>query len=187
MTTKVRPRSRTWPLVLGALVLLAAWSYGCGGDEVDVRSAEESTVPPTEGLVTLATLAPGVMSFDTFTLRFEIQLLLGPWTGPVMSQEELSWLPKSDVGITEAKGYKFADGELAILFFVDHASGSAADTDSALRILNGAAAHEYAGDGRDVWCIINGDFGFVVASKDGLRLRDMGAAAQTARAGVPLD
>jgi hypothetical protein len=116
------------------------------------------------------TLAPGAMTFDTCIDRFEtlIQRESLPGTLPysIMGTEELAWLCEAapQVGFTQAQGYRFASGDVVLLFFCDPPVGNASP--SLQQALTTAAMDRYARSDEEIWAFVDASFGYVVASRE---------------------
>jgi hypothetical protein len=178
-------------LVLTALLLSVP--AGCTA-ETDTKASRASTTVLTSTGVTAptvssasttpTTLGPGQMTFDTLTMRFETLVeredLIGTLPYSEMAADELAWLSDevAQIAITDARGYRFANGDLVVLFFVEPVMG--ADQDAAWHGLDAVAQERYAEGDRRVWTMADGDFGFVVVSRD--YWSDLGRMAQWARA-----
>ena len=161
-----------------AAIVFGLWgaSAGCAADSTAVSQSSPTSATST-------TLAPGVMTFDTMIDRFERLIsredLPGTLPYSPMATEELAWL--SDAAqpfvVTGARGYRLANGDLVMLFFVDPRPWRA--TDEASRNLVAAAGNRYPRGNEAVWAHLDGDFGFVVVSLE--NRRELGRLAQWAR------
>ncbi len=150
-----------------------------------------TTVGPKD---TSTTLGPGVSSFEGKTSRFEdrVQGKRLPETLPyeVMAGEELDWLPEAvePITMTAAKGYRFANGDV-VLLWDNIEPGSSQQTEAAtprlLKSLEAGAMERYGASDDQVWAFWYGGFGYVVASRD--YMRALGSLAQMAAEGYPPD
>ena len=135
--------------------------------------------------------APGYISFDGLTRVFEglIEQKDLPGTLPysVLPAGELTWLYQNALPITirsnQVKGYRFANGDVAILFFIDPAGGKHGDYRAAERALAAIARNTYRkDDGTVAACIpFDNDFAYLVVSKD--YASQLGRLAEMARTG----
>jgi hypothetical protein len=149
----------------------------------------QGAAPPSTASVdsatTVTTLAPGVMSFDTLQDRFRILLerekLEGTLPYESMPSDDVAWLldSSSPVGATETQGYRLANGDLVILFFVEPATDQVASASA----LDRAAQQRYSQEGRTVNTSVDGDFGFIVVS--GSQWRELRRLALWAREAYP--
>ncbi len=127
-----------------------------------------SSEPPTPS----TTLPPGVMTFASFTMRFEQLVeredLEGTLPYSVMAGGETAWLIDAavPVPVDERRGYRFANGDLVFLFFIGPVSGSSATCEDLAAVLATTAVDRYAQDGRDVGVHVGGSFGYVTVSRD---------------------
>ena len=142
---------------------------GVAGGAPHRRGGPDTTVSSVPSTTT--TLAPGQMTFDTVTDRFERLVdhedLAGTVPYSVLPKDELTWLFDAAMpfAVTDARGYRFANGDLAVLFFLAPPPGG---LDGAI-----AAAKEFAqlvyarfGDGDNgVWPHSGDRYGCVVVSK----------------------
>jgi hypothetical protein len=143
---------------------------------------------------TSTTLGPGVISFEGKASRFEdrVQGKRLPGTLPyeVMAGEELDWLPQAaaPLTMTVAKGYRFANGDVVLLWDIIEA-GTVQETEAAtprlLKSLEAGAMEQYGVSADQVWVFWYGGFGYVVASRD--YRQALGSLAQMAETGAPLN
>jgi hypothetical protein len=107
------------------------------------------------------------MSFKTLLERFHILLererLEGTLPYESVSPGDVAWLLESDSPVCpiEVQGYRLANGDLVVLFFVDPAP----DQEASAAALQEAARQRYSQQGVTVTTVVDGDFGFVVASR----------------------
>jgi len=139
--------------------------------QTSLTSTEESRTssePPAPS----NTLAPGVMTFASFTMRFEQLVeredLEGTLPYSVMAGGETAWLIDAAVPgpVDERRGYRFANGDLVFLFFIGPVSRSSATCEDLAAVLATIAVDRYAQDGRDVGVHVGGSFGYVTVSRD---------------------
>jgi hypothetical protein len=148
-------------------------------------ATSSSTTASVDSSTTVTTLAPGVMSFDTLQDRFRILLerekLEGTLPYESMPSDDVAWLldSSSPVGATETQGYRLANGDLVILFFVEPATDQVASASA----LDRAAQQRYSQEGRTVNTSVDGDFGFIVVS--GSQWRELRRLALWAREAYP--
>ncbi len=106
-----------------------------------------------------------------------------------MAGEELDWLPLAaePVTMTAAKGYRFANGDVVLLW--DNIESGTSQTEAAtpqlLKSLEAGAMERYGASADEVWVFWYGGFGYVVAS--GNYMRALGSLAQMAATGEPLN
>jgi len=105
-------------LAVGSIVLLASMLIAaCGTSDTTTTVSSVSS--------TSTTLAPGAMTFDTCTDRFETLIrresLPGTLPYSLMAAEDVAWLcgAATQLTVTEAQGYRFANGDVVLLFFCD--------------------------------------------------------------------
>ncbi len=157
-----------------ALVVLTASGglLACTSDTVTTASS------------TSTTLAPGQMTFDTLTQRFErlvgMEDLPGTLPYTLMTAEEIAWIWEATASaeIEHARGYRFTNGDLVILFFLDPKSVDSGDKLG--QTLAARAEEEYLKSMEGVWAFADGDFGYVVVSDE--YRADLGRLAHWARA-----
>lgn len=126
------------------------------------------------------------MTFATLIERFETLLahedLKGSLPYAVLPAEEVVWLYETvkPLLVSNARGYRVINGDLILLFYVSPAAGGAAGGadmyQDASEALARAAAERYARSEDEIWTFVDGDFGYVVVSRD--NLRDLGRLAQ---------
>ena len=129
------------------------------------------------------------MTFDTLTDRFETllhreapaQLL----QYSVMTVDEVAWLSYAavPVKVTDVRGYRFANGDITVLFFFGPGSENSGDAGQGQQIVNEMAQERYGRGGARVWTLIDSGFGFVVASSE--YWSELGRWAQWAREAYP--
>lgn len=156
------------------LLIGSGASVGCTSDTTTTVSSVSSTS---------TTLAPGAMTFDTCTDRFETLIrresLPGTLPYSVMADEEVAWLSEAapQVTITQARGYRLANGGLVLLFFCEP---PAEDPSSApAQALTAAAKDRYTRNDEETWAFIGEVFGYVIVSKE--YRSQLGTFAQWAR------
>ena len=143
------------------------------GRALPVLTASGGLLACTSDTVTTAsststTLAPGQMTFDTLTHRFEqlvsMEDLSGTLPYVVMTEEEVAWVWEATASaeIEHARGYRFTNGDLVILFFLDLKS---VDSGDMLGQVGPRAEEEYLKSMEGVWAFADGDFGYVVVSE----------------------
>ncbi|MBN1321024.1 MAG: hypothetical protein JXA87_09300 [Thermoleophilia bacterium] len=147
-------------------------------------TTEQTSTTASASASTTTTLAPGQITFDTVTDRFERLVdhedLAGTLPYSVLPKDELAWLFDAAMpfAVTDARGYRFANGDLVVLFFLAPPPGG---LDGAIAATKEFAQLVYARFGdRDngVWPHSGDQYGCVVVSK---RYReDLGRLAQWA-------
>ncbi len=179
-----------------SLVTYGGAAHWRGGPDTTTLVSASPVSPPVEGTAeetlttasvppsTTNTLAPGQITFGTVVDRFERLVghedLAGTLPYSVLPREELTWLFDAAMpfAVTDARGYRFANGDLVVLFFLAPPPGG---LDGAL-----AAAGQFAelmcarfGD-RDagVWPHSGDRYGYVVVSKE--HREDLGRLAHWA-------
>ncbi|MBN1321473.1 MAG: hypothetical protein JXA87_11625 [Thermoleophilia bacterium] len=159
-------------------------------DEVAASDSETSmssspTAEATSASSTTTTLAPGFITFDTCIDRFETLVqrenLPGALPYSVMAAEELAWLVDfaPQVTITQAQGYRFANGDVVLLFFCDLPVENPSPAPQ--QALSAAAKSRYAANDQDIWAFIADKFGYVIVS--GEYRSQLGTFAQWAISG----
>jgi len=146
------------------------------------RGGPDTTVSSVPSTTT--TLAPGQITFDTVTDRFERLVdredLAGTLPYSALPEDAVAWLfdAARPFTVTDARGYRFANGDLAVLFFLAPPPGG---PDGALAAAGQFAHLMYARFGdRDAGVRPHsGDrYGYVVVSK--VHREDLGRLAQWA-------
>jgi len=146
--------------------------------------AEETSTTASVTPSTTSALAPGQMTFDTVTDRFERLVdredLAGSLPYSVLPEDAVAWLFDAAMPftVTDARGYRFANGDLVVLFFLAPPPGG---LDGALAAAGQFAHLMYARFGdRDagVWPHSGDRYGYVVVSK--VHREDLGRLAQWA-------
>lgn len=142
---------------------------------------------------TSTTLAPGYLSFEGKTARFEDRLtarrLSGTLPYEVMIGADLEWvndaiLPATD--LTGVKGYRLANGDRVFLFDTILAMSDFSQKERALlEGLRTAAKQEFEVPGDHLWVFWYGGFGYVVISDD--YVHELGYLAQMAETGAPVN
>jgi len=179
------------------LVLLASVLSGCVPDTAATLSstptpavASSTTSEPSttwQQPATSTTLPPGVMTFDTLTRRFEMlvehQGLAGTLPYSVLTTKELSWLSQAAplVTVSEAKGYRFADGGLVIVLFCEPVAEDSQG--EAQKTLVGLAEARYSRSAEEMWARVADGCGYLVVSEH--YADKLGRLAQMAREGPP--
>jgi hypothetical protein len=137
---------------------------------------------------TTSTLPPGVITFDTFTRRFETlvtrQNLAGTLPLTVMPTEEVSWLSElaSRFTVTEARGYRLAEGDVVILFFSTPELASDETFAIADQAITEALREKYPQSAK---AIVMFEFGYIVISEH--YWSELNRLAQMARNGPPVE
>jgi hypothetical protein len=129
------------------------------------------------------------MTFDTLTQRFEELVTLRDLAGmlpySVMSAEDLTWLSEAapTLTITDQKGYEFANGDLAVLFFCEPVPVDYGD--EAERSLSSLAGAVYSRSDDEVWAFLTGSSGYLIVSEN--YRSKLGTLAQMAAVGIPVE
>jgi hypothetical protein len=168
---------------IGAAVTFALlMTAGCA--DGTPASSTTGAKPSFETSTTITTLAPGVMTFKSCLMRFETLIDrempdLLPYS--VMPAAEVAWLFDEALPFdaTDVKGYRFENGDMTVLFFLEPLQGPDADEEAAFQAADTRARAEYPAEEGDVWVYLDGDFGYVVVSTE--YRQDLGRYAQWAR------
>jgi hypothetical protein len=126
----------------------------------------------TGGSGASTTLPPGVIAFGALARSFETLIerenLAGTLPYSIMPQQDVLWLFESGLPmrVTEAKGYRLANGDLAILFFTETVAGGMESYDAASEHLTRVAKDRYPTTDEEVVArIFTMDFGYVLVSR----------------------
>jgi hypothetical protein len=148
-------------------------------------TSETSSTADSSGVST--TLSPGFMTLDTLVPIFEKlverQNLPGTLPFSALPSTETAWLSDGTIplAVTQAGGYRLANGDKVLLFFFHVPLGSPQAEQAASKALNITAQQRYASRGEKVLVDIMGDFGYVVVS--GQYCGDLAGLAQMSRTG----
>lgn len=165
-------------LAVGSIVLLASMLIAaCGTSDTTTTVSSVSS--------TSTTLAPGAMTFDTCTDRFETLIrresLPGTLPYSLMAAEDVAWLcgAATQLTVTEAQGYRFANGDVVLLFFCDPPVENSSPAPQ--QALAAAAKERYTRNDEEIWAFVGDVFGYVIVSKE--YRSQLGTFAQWARSG----
>lgn len=177
-------------LVVGVVAVLALGGpAACAGIATTtlVSASTASTQISTTASAspsTTTTLAPGQITFDMVTDRFERLVnhedLAGTLPYSVLPKDELAWLFDAAMPfvVTDAQGYGFANGDLVVLFFLAPPPGGLDGAVAAARQFAELVYARFGDCDNGVWPNAGDQYGCVVVSK---RYReDLGRLAQWA-------
>jgi hypothetical protein len=148
------------------LQLLLTWLDGW---QTLPRSSEVTSASATS-----TTLPPGVLTFDALAGRFEQLVekedIAGTLPYSVLPLAEVAWIVDAapPLSVTDVTGYRLANGDVVLLFFVEPQFGGSGVYEEATKALTVAAETRFGAGDDGLRAFVDGDFGYVVVSEDDL-------------------